>query len=486
MGIYLTYEFVKKSIDSDEYELISDTYEGQRKNLTILHKKCGREFLMNWDHWHRGQRCPHCNRYAQRKTDEQFLKDLEEKQPGRYTVLSDYINKRTNVKVMCNKCSYIFDALPDNLYRGICKKCSAIERSNRLRKNIEDVAIPDEYEIIGSYINNKTPIDIKHKKCGKVFTASTTNLRGGQHCPFCYATSSEGEDELLKFIQTIDPNSKKEKIYSDKNKHSFKEIDVYSEKNKIGIEYNGLYWHSDKKCNPNDLRDKMEYLNQRDIRVINIFEDEWKNKNEIVKDKLEAIFGIVKKKIYARKCEIKEVNSKDRNNFLKENHIQGADTANISLGLYNENNLVAVMSFCKLRKNLGNTKKEGVYELSRFAGLLGYNIVGGFSKLLAYAKNNYDIREIMTYADLRWTSKDHNVYINNGFKLDHVSKPSYDYVNLNKSNAIRENRFIYRKNNLKNKFPQIYSEELTEYDIMKKAGYTRIYNCGNLVYKLTL
>ena len=140
------------------------------------------------------------------------------------------------------------------------------------------------------------------------------------------------------------------------------------------------------------------------------------------------------------------------------------------------------MSFIKLRKALGRNNKDGVYELSRFAGKLNTTIIGGFSKLLKYAINNYDIKEIITYADLRFTRQNQNVYLKNNFVLDHISKPSYFY--LDKNAKKRYYRFNVRKQVLKEKFPNIYDDKKTETQIMKEAGYYKIWDCGNLVYKM--
>lgn len=189
-------------------------------------------------------------------------------------------------------------------------------------------------------------------------------------------------------------------------------------------------------------------------------------------------------KVYARKCIIKEIKSKERNVFLNKTHIQGEDKANISLGLFYNNELVAVLSLCKPRINLGRkTQNNGEFELSRYSSLLGYSIIGGFSKLLKYAIKNYNIELLYTYADFRWTGRNNNVYTKNNFIYQSLSSPNYYYLI---SGMKRENRFKYRKNELKKKFPNLYSDEKSEKQIMEEAGYYRIYDCGSIKYQLNL
>jgi hypothetical protein len=69
------------------------------------------------------------------------------------------------------------------------------------------------------------------------------------------------------------------------------------------------------------------------------------NKQEIIKAKLKALFGIEQTKIYARKCIIKEISTELKNDFLNQFHIQGEDKSKIKLGLFYQDELVAVMTF---------------------------------------------------------------------------------------------------------------------------------------------
>lgn len=85
------------------------------------------------------------------------------------------------------------------------------------------------------------------------------------------------------------------------------------------------------------------------FKLIHIWEHDWINliKQSILKEKIKAILGIDQIKIYARKCNIKEIDSKTKNEFLNLNHIQGKDKSKIKLGLFHNKNLIAVMTFCK-------------------------------------------------------------------------------------------------------------------------------------------
>jgi len=161
---------------------------------------------------------------------------------------------------------------------------------------------------------------------------------------------------------------------------------------------------------------------------------------------------------------------------LLKNHIQGNDRSTIAKGLLYNNELVAVMTFTKPRISLGNkTSATGLYELSRYA--TSKHVIGGFSKLLSHVcREHTEITDILTYADVRYSSESSNVYIANGFTLDHISSPNYWYFDSHSSatTAVRKHRYSFRKQALEARFPKVYDPTLTEFEIMDKTTYRRI------------
>lgn len=336
---------------------------------------------------------------------------------------------------------------------------------------------------MGEYINSTTPISIRHNKCGNIYKTTPTNfLSNGSRCTKCNLHGkSYSENELYNYIYSLDNSAEKNKRFYFSGK-SYKEADIIIENKKIIFEYNGLYWHSEEVADTKlNLLEKTIFFNNLGYRVVHIFEDEWLEKKEIVKSKIRSILNLNKNeiKIYARNCKIKELSSNEKNLFLEKYHIQGKDISKYSIGLFFKDKLVSVMTFCKPRIALGSSKKlNNFLELSRFASI--QNIPGAFSKLLKYSILKYNIENIITYADLRWSDRDKNVYLKNNFTLDHISNPTYYYLSTDKQH--RFHRFNFRKQLLKKKFPDIFDKKLTEYEIMRKAGRYRIWDCGNLVF----
>lgn len=295
-------------------------------------------------------------------------------------------------------------------------------------------------------------------------------------CPVCTPPKIfVKEKTLLRFIKKSLPN-----INILQNTRSVikpKELDIYIPSLKLGFELNGLYWHSSLFLTDNYHQDKQERAELKNIKLFQIFEDEWDNKTEIVKSMILNLLKLNSARIYARKCVIKELSGKVASEFLNNNHLQGYTPSTIKLGLYYQDELVSVMTFGTPRIIYGGNKKtDGAFELVRFASLLNTTVIGGASKLLKYFVKNYNPIKITTYADRRFSTG--NLYKELGFTFKKYSQPNYFYLLRNK----RLHRFNLNKQNL---IKLGYDPKKTEKQITKENKIYRIYDCGSLVFEKT-
>lgn len=331
-----------------------------------------------------------------------------------------------------------------------------------------------------NYIDNEYAI-MKCKTCGDVFTHTQVHGEYNIVCRKCNPIKLN--NSLNLFVEEI---FHKNNIYFSKNnirELNRKEIDYLI--NKIGFELNGNYYHSEINGGKNKKYhiDKTILSHKKGIKLIHIFEDEIKNKPNIVVSRIENLLGLSKIKIHGRKCLIKEVNKNESKLFLTENHLQGDSVDKFRYGLYYENELVSIMTFGMKRRSLGNKTKNGhEYELLRFCNKTNTNVIGGFSKLLKFFINTNSPKHIITYADIRWSGIDieDNVYFKNGFSFVHITPPNYWYVN--KKNFLdRKHRFQFRKDIL---IKEGFDVEKSEWEIMKERGYDRIWDCGNMKFEI--
>ena len=267
-------------------------------------------------------------------------------------------------------------------------------------------------------------------------------------------------------------------IENDRNVLGGIELDIYVSDKNFAIECNGNYWHSELQGKGKNYHlDKTEIAERNNLHLIHIFEDEWLNKDDIIKNKLKSILGLSEKSIYARNCEIREITTKIKTKFLIKNHIQGTDKSNIKLGLFYENELVGVMTFSNRRIALGKKSTEkGEYELSRFA--TSTSVVGGASKLFSYFVKKYHPLKIVSYADRRWTYSKDNLYNTIGFDFVGKTHPNYFYTDDYEK---RLHRFNFPKHRILEKYNG--DKNLTEWENMQLLGYDRIWDCGSLKYE---
>lgn len=285
-----------------------------------------------------------------------------------------------------------------------------------------------------------------------------------------FVRSSEDEREIGSFCEKLgfDVEYNKQGFIGNTNK----EIDIFISNKSIGIEFDGLYWHSSRFNNRHEHLEKTEACIEKGIKLIHVFEDEWKFKKRIVINRLKSILGKTVGRIFARKCDVKEIDVSLARKFLDKYHIQGYVQSNVRLGLIYKNRLVAVMTFGKPRFN-----KKYEWELLRFATLGSFNVVGGVGKLFKYFTNNYQ-GSVISYSDRRWGNG--SVYEKIGMKKVGTTSPNYFYINHEK----RYSRYLFQKHKLKDKLP-IFDENLSEVENMKNNGYYQIWDCGNDVFELS-
>lgn len=93
----LTYEFVEKQFNGDNYELLSDSYVNCSSKLQYRCPK-GHEHSISWDNWKQGHRCPYCA--GQGKPTIKFIRKSFEK--DRYELLTElYINSDQQLSYVC-------------------------------------------------------------------------------------------------------------------------------------------------------------------------------------------------------------------------------------------------------------------------------------------------------------------------------------------------------------------------------------------------
>ena len=387
-----------------------------------------------------------------------------------------------------SKSKIILDKMKNTMIKryGVEHYCDSyeymIKKFNKMKENFKDFAIPlfSAEDYVGTNGENRTKVyKWKCVKCGNEFEQHIhlTTIDGidtySPRCLKCYpyvSGTSYLENELCEFIKSI-YNGKI--VRNTRDIISPYELDIYIPDKNIAIEFDGIFWHSEK-C----VSDVNYHLNKtimcadKGIHLIHVFEDEWVYKKEIVKDRIKSILGIYDIKIPARKCVVSLLDFDTSNNFLEENHLQGGDKSSVRYGLYYKNDLVSVMTFGKPRFS-----DKYDFELVRFACKKGTKVIGGAGKLLKHFEKDNIGNNIVSYADMRYSNG--KLYESLGFKFIHSSSPNYWWIKDN----YKISRYLCQKHNLANILGDKFNPELSENVNMSSNGYYKIYDCGNLVFE---
>ena len=426
--------FIEKArqIHNDKYDYSKVNYVNSRTKVCIICPTHG-EFWQTPHNHLKGYGCAECGKeksHLPKITTEDFISKSKERHGNKYDYSKAYYKTwDAKVCIICPEHGEFWQTPSNHINGSGCPKCANEKRKNALLKDT------------------------------KLFVDVATLVHDGKP-----------EDEIVSLFSEIEHQQHNREILNGM------EIDIFIPPLKLGIEYNGLRWHSEEFGKDHRYHlDKLNKCNEKGIRLIQIFEDEWINHREICESKLKQICGLnTNPKIYARKCEIREISDKtEAYEFLDKNHIQGRTVCTTALGAYYQNNLVGVMTFKK--------EKEGYWDLNRFATDINYQCVGIGGKLFKYFTRNYPFIEIKSFADRRWTTDPtNNLYTKLGFAFDSFVPPTYWYHNPKINPYIRFHKFGFRKQHLHKQYGLPLT--MTEREMTETLGYTRIWDCGLIKY----
>jgi endogenous inhibitor of DNA gyrase (YacG/DUF329 family) len=328
------------------------------------------------------------------------------------------------------------------------------------------------YKVINTRLeNNETVYSIKCEKHNKIWDWDRqmylrNHTQGYPFCSECHnEKTSKGEQEIFEFVKSIYSN---EILRNARNIIFPKEIDIYLPELKFGIEFCGLYWHSQQYLGKNYHREKWELAQQNGIDLMQIWDVEWHTKKSILKSIISNRLGL-SVPIYARNCDIKKVPSKEAREFANTYHLQGFYRGIEYVGLYYNNELIDLSIFCKCRFG-----KQYDYELTRHCIKSGFRVIGALSREIVYFKKLGYNGSIVDYCDQRlFNGKGHW-----GFKETGMTPPDMQYTDF-KTIIPRGKYQKYRMKNIKGfKF----DSSLTQLENLRINRMDFIYGVGHKIF----
>lgn len=282
-----------------------------------------------------------------------------------------------------------------------------------------------------------------------------------------HGTKSRYEREILSIL------SEENVISNDRTILDGDELDIYIPEKKIAIEFNGNYYHSELYKDVYYHQRKTIECAKKGIRLIHIFEYEWLNE-DTKKKIINMIKDHNKNVYYGRNTIIQDISDKEAQEFINKYHLQGYSKAQIKIGCYNKADmkLLGVMTLGTPRFN-----SNYQYEIIRLCWRNDVAVVGGIQKLFEYFKHKYNPESVITYVNI--SKFKGNSYLDIGFKPanKYITEPNYIWYNLYTGDI--KSRYETQKKRLIEL--NLGNADETEYSIMHKYNYYRIYDAGNLI-----
>lgn len=272
---------------------------------------------------------------------------------------------------------------------------------------------------------------------------------------------SSGEKDICNFIKTFYDG---EIIINSRSIIKPLELDIFLPEFNLAIEYNGTYWHSDQYVQTH--RTKFQECNNKGIYLLQIFDFQWfdDRTRAILQSMIKIRCNIVEKRIFARKCEIRDVSSNAAKQFLHDNHLDGKCNSSVKYGLFYQEELVSLMTFGCSRFT------DNEYELIRFCNKIGNLVIGGANKLLSFFEHNNDVKYLTSFSDNLYSNG--NLYKTLGFNKVGETQ-GFFFVD---TKGTKIHRMFLQKHKVKEMYPESFDESLTGKENVKNAGFFLIYD----------
>jgi len=221
------------------------------------------------------------------------------------------------------------------------------------------------------------------------------------------------------------------------------EIDFYLDGLRLGVDFNGTYWHSSEFRTPYYHQEKALMALSNGVKLYQIFEYEW-SKKDIVLAGIQRLAGVLPR------LSVKEVREIDRNaaiTFLHFNTLSYEDF-DLAIGCFSDD-LCAIMTF------KGNV-------LTNYAEIYNKTVLDGFKRAFDYFRSKYTLDKITAFNDL--------------------AKPLYEFSGFS-PDGVTEPELVWFKNTVltpEKKAFLLRGSKLSEEETLKKLEYKKLYTSGKV------
>jgi very-short-patch-repair endonuclease len=438
-------------------------------------------FPVAGDHLRKKTGCPRCKAVALADrvraergiTQTSFLTKAKEVHGDKYDYSKSVIRRAVDpVEVICPQHGSFFPTPQNHLNSGTgCPECGKeIAREKRVLP-IEEFILRSSKLHDEKYDYSKVAYTKLHDFITVIcpehgeFEQIAYDHLAGHGCSKCQSTISQPQLEIKELLGQKGIRCELEARLGGW------QVDIFCPDLRVGIEYNGLRWHSEAMGKtPQHHLIKTTAVNEAGVHLIHIWEDDWLFDREKTLKWLMCQVGKSATKYNARDLVVQRIAWSEAEPFVKEHHMQGQPSpCEHCYALKDTRGTLRAVMLLSSKTRKGSEGREVCLERFCSDGV----VRGGFSKLLRHflRDNEGSFDRIISFSDRSWSKGD--VYLKNGFTLEGHSVPRYWWV----KNQRRYDRRGFQRKLLKTRL-QHFNPDLSEAENCYANGFYKLYDCG--------
>lgn len=473
-----------------------EPYAGSGVPLGIICPEHGRFLQTPNSHLSQAQNCPKCARteVAQKHKlpPEELLRRFRAVHGDAYQYdLSAYVGVHTPISIIC-AAHGVFRQAPHSHAKGSgCPLCAVPKQQGRNTRRQRHTQL--NFAALASNVHkgmfDYTDTVYTHNQNKVVFRCIAHNrileqtardhLDGYNPCTQCNHMKSAGEQQVFDFLSTLTKAESRNRTILKP-----KELDIYLPDRKLAVEYCGEYRHSagskdEERAARKKHIEKYRACKEQGVRLITLWESEWKERNYAIRRLLRNAVGKSKGKLMARKCELRKATPAEARAFYDRYHPQGGAGSGEHFALFWKGKMVACMRFVLGANDRGAAAKDRVWTLGRYATRI--TVAGAASRLFKAFVTEFNPPEVKSFSDNRFF--DGGMYAQLGFVLE--EEVPEDYVVWSPKIGIRPKPH-YQRRQLPKRLEEHGMKEVfdpatdprTEAEMTYFMGARRLYDCG--------
>jgi len=479
-------------VHGTKYDYSRVQYSGVQTKVEIVCPEHGPFWQEPLSHTN-GRGCQKCGvvqcSTAQRLSQETFIARARAIHGDKYDYSQvNYRGALVKIEIVCPEHGPFSQVANYHLTGNGCQKCAQnfpVTREEFITR--AQAEHPNKYDYSAcDYSGMRTKCTVVCPIHGPFMATPKDHIGKMSGCPSCAreATSSDGERELAAWIESLGLQV----VRNDRRELDGLEIDIVVPECRVGIEFNGAFWHSDKALpHPRIHEHKANRADDAGIRLVTVWDFEWNTGRPMIEAYLLRALGKATATPYhARKAVVGTVSPDDACAFYEAHHLQGApQRSNLHLGLRHDGELIACMSFSRA----GNRRKlaeEGEWELTRYA--TSGTVRGGASRLFTTFVREYAPKTVWSFSDRQHFTG--GVYPVLGFIEDGRIKADYRVMHQPPTGRIWH-KSAWQRQNIPARLAELgiaehfdpATDPRTERDMQNLAGVIRIMDAGKIRWK---